>query len=141
MIASDMREFKPGTVFWNAPKQLDIVNRSLTVVGAHFLGYEHLGNTMYLRDCYDELSQEIANEERAMISGTPGIGNSMFGILLGTLASVDQDMPENTEHRRNLLQQLLEANDALMSDEDSEWLIAVTGWYSGERIVVLATCK
>src|SRR5690554_4648640 len=100
MLITGILEFEPGTKFWNARKHFE--NDSLVVDDAFFLGEDSLGHKLYVRNCYDEISQEIADAQRAIVTGTPGIGKSTFGFLLCALASMGQGASADT--RRYLLE-------------------------------------
>src|SRR3546814_13690220 len=99
MLATGIPEFEPGTHFWNAPKRLQ--DGCLVVDGANFLGEPSLGHKLYIRDGYNEMSQEIADDHRVVITGTPGIGKSTFALLLSGLASVGQSASAEVRMRRS----------------------------------------
>jgi len=62
-------------------------NNTLELVnGTFFLGEESLGYKLFIRPCYRKLSERILNDfykrSHLVVTGTPGIGKSVFGLYL-----------------------------------------------------------
>ncbi|CAH1767267.1 7378_t:CDS:2 [Entrophospora sp. SA101] len=85
----DETEKDPGK-FWKSLENAKIDNNFLRLSeGVYFLGDKEQGAILYIRKCYDHLSNIVFNEKihRCRITGNPGIGKTVFGFYLLYLLS------------------------------------------------------
>jgi hypothetical protein len=61
--------------------------------GITFLGENAHGSILYYRRAYARLQFEITEEKRTIITGTPGIGKTLFGLALVCKAPMRTDGP------------------------------------------------
>lgn len=80
---------KNVTDFGAALTEAEVTNNTLELAdGTFFLGEAKLGFKLFIRPCYKELSELVLDGASSgtfsdiVVTGTPGIGKSMFGLYL-----------------------------------------------------------
>lgn len=101
------------TAFWLQLPQAQLRDNFLRLAGGTwFLGRRGLGSTLYMRDDYRSMLQELqhmfaSSTRKVVVSGNPGIGKSWFGfVVLHHIATTEPDARivwEMTRKRRRFL--------------------------------------
>lgn len=76
---------KNGSDFATALTKAVVTEDTLELAnGTFFLGNRHWGSKLFIRPCYKEMADLILSGEvqDIVVTGTPGIGKSMFGYYL-----------------------------------------------------------
>ncbi|CAB4478973.1 unnamed protein product [Rhizophagus irregularis] len=110
-IQSDNYDNESLEKVWKAFKEATIDDNVLNLSNdaSYFLGVDDYGNpisTIFIRDCYLDLSKIIfeSNRSRWRITGNPGIGKTFFGYyLLYIIAKANRTVVYHQHHRSPIL--------------------------------------
>jgi hypothetical protein len=117
-LCSGIPELPSATAFWQAPKRFNPENSCLEILTSdgeqvaedlRFLGFEELfaalGPKLLYREAYARLRYELEQLRKAIVTGTPGTGKSLFGVALVCEASMQ------AENQPNVIYKLVPRNE------------------------------
>lgn len=111
-LCSGIPELPSATDFWQAPKRFNPENSCLEILNPdkqhvaedlHFLGskelFAALGPKLLYREAYARLRYELEQLRKAIVTGTPGTGKSLFGVALVCEASMQDENRPNVIYK------------------------------------------